>query len=117
MTISITRGDASNETFTKFREENADRTVYNGAAHTFSLRDFVSCSRILPTGNSFPTSRYTVKRTKDITMPDASVRPMIVELSLSMPAGKEVESEALVEDVALVAEQINALIQSLGLPE
>lgn len=118
MSISITRADASTAVFTKFREETPDRTTYNSATHTFALRDFCTAQRTLPAANaSFPTARYNVKRTKDVTMADGSVRPMIVELSLSTPAGKETDGEALIEDVALICEALSSYIAGLSLSE
>lgn len=60
MSISITRADLSTETFTKFREETPDRVVYHAAGHTFALRDMLTVSRSLPSGNSFPTDRKSV---------------------------------------------------------
>lgn len=118
MSISITRADASTNVFTKFREETPDRYVYNGSDHSFALRSFVTAQRTLPSlGASFPTARYAVKVTKDVTMADSTVRPIVIELTLSTPAGKETDAEALIEDVALICEQLSSNIVSLSLSE
>lgn len=116
--ISITKADTSTVVFTKLREDNPDKVTFTSGAHTFASRDLLSATRQIPDASSvLPNTKYAIKRTKDVEDSEARTRPVIVDLSVSCPAGNEVTIVDLVEEVSLVAAELIAQIQAAQLPE
>jgi len=84
-------------------QPTADKVVYTGPSHTFSVKDQLTLGRTAPKATSIfaGVARSSIKRTKTLTLADSSVHEAIVELTVSLPVGAaDADIDALVNDIA-----------------
>lgn len=79
-----------------------NRVQYTGPSHTFSIKDTLSLSRVLPKPvNGFAgVARAEAKRTKTVTLADGTKADAIVTVSCSFPVGMaQADADALRDDI------------------
>lgn len=79
-----------------------DKVIYNGPAHTFTMKDVLALSRTAPkkTATFAGVARAEAKRTKTVTLADGTTADAIVTFSVSLPVGMaQADADALRDDI------------------
>lgn len=106
-------GTTTDEVYTR-HDEGVNRSVYTGAAHSFTVRDTMTLSRVYPkrTGAFFGVAKSAVKFTSDKAVAQAdgteTKAPLIGEISFAIPVG------ASANDVKALRQRMIAVLDSDG---
>jgi len=84
----------------KFRETNADTTVFQQGDHTADRPALVTVTRTLPTprkgnpGTQKVTINYRRTTTLDVGLPTERIAPVILKVETSIPVGSNIDDVA-----------------------
>lgn len=123
ITLTLPNGGTPIDVDYRRFEEFQNRSIYVGDGHSFSLRDQVAFYRTLPrkSGLFLGVGKAAAKVTQDVSVlnanGEATIAPIIIETSVSIPVGASDADVNAAEDrvAALIADRdfINRLFQLL----